>query len=93
MMSDREKRIEAKAAVVRATFGQSDAEDLEAARAIATAALKIYADFDEPTYKRFIEVGIWNDDAAVQSALIAIKMMRAELVPLLAPTRSTHSFG
>lgn len=46
--------------------------NLEEAREIATEVLKKYADFDEVTYSRFINDGIWNDDAAVQAALTAL---------------------
>lgn len=95
MMSElsRFERIKAKAVVALNQWGNAPPDDLEAARAIATAALEKWADFDEPTFARFQARGIWNDDAAVQAALVAIKMMRDELVPYLSPDRSTHSLA
>jgi hypothetical protein len=61
----------------RRRFGQQSAEQLEIARACATAAHEDYSDFDALTFDRFKKDGIWNDDVAVQSALAALQMAEA----------------
>lgn len=55
------------------SFGQHTPEQLEMARTIATAAIEIYGDLEPEEWKRFRANGIWNDHAAVQAALAAIK--------------------
>lgn len=85
-MSDKKKESRFDGIKERATemvhrFGYQSEEDLEAARAIASAALEIYGDFDEHQMKQFRENGIWNDHAAVQAALAAIRMFRQDISP------------
>lgn len=58
-------------------FGSHATDELEAARVIATAAIEIYGDFEEPIWSQFLMQGIWNDHAAVQAALAAIRLCRA----------------
>lgn len=54
-------------------FGDQTPEELEEARAAATAAIEIYGDFQQQElWDRFRKNGIWNDHAAVQSALSII---------------------
>lgn len=95
MNSERQECIKGKAGMVLHTFnGVHDREDLEAARGIASAAIDTYGDFEtKEIWDQYRTRGIWNDHVAVQAALVAIKMMRAELVPALSPTRATHSLA
>lgn len=49
---------------------------LTEARAIATAALEEYGDFDGALLRQFQEEGIWNDHSTVQAVLVAIRLLR-----------------
>lgn len=77
MLTDRFTQIRSKTEEMVHQFGSQSNDDLEAARAIATAAIETYGDFDETVYQQFKERGIWNDHVSVQAALVAIRMMRA----------------
>lgn len=59
-----------------AAFGSHTPDELEAARAVATAAHEIYSSFDPPEWERFKKDGIWNDDVAVQAALAMYKLCK-----------------
>lgn len=60
--------------------GIADVEDLEVARIVATEVIKEYGDLGPAAWAELEDLGIWNDHAAVQSALVAIKMARASVV-------------
>ena len=54
-------------------FGEQTKAELAEARAAATEAIEKYGDFQQSeVWDRFRRNGIWNDHAAVQSALIVI---------------------
>lgn len=56
-------------------FGVSEKE-LELAREIATKVLQTYGDFDDASWNVFQTEGIWNDHAAVQTAIETIKRLK-----------------
>lgn len=85
-------------------FGSHSASDLDAARAIASAAVEVYG-MDEGADLDRIRAGqIWNDHVAVQAALAAIRLARADLLVLrdaewrnllqrsLLPNKSRHFY-
>lgn len=57
-------------------FGSQAPSDLEAARAVATAAHEIYSSLEPSEWERFKADGIWNDDVAVQAALAMYRLCK-----------------
>lgn len=53
--------------------------ELERARMIATAAVEKWGDEDEHAFARLRSGGIWNDHAAVQAALVALRAPRIDV--------------
>lgn len=76
--TEKHDNIKVEAEQVIRTFGMTDHADLDAARAIASAAIDTYGDFPNgEIWEQYRSQGIWNDHVAVQAALVAIKMSRA----------------
>jgi hypothetical protein len=71
------EQLLSEAQAVHATWGTATEAQREMARAIATAAILTYGDMDTVMFQQFLDRGIWNDHSAVQSALIAIRMLPA----------------
>lgn len=59
-----------------AEFGNQTPDELEIARAVATAAHETYSSFDPPEWERFKKNGIWNDDVAVQAAIAMYRLCK-----------------
>lgn len=68
--------VHKRAAELIANFGDQTVDELEAARAVATAAHETYSSLEPPEWERFKESGIWNDDVAVQAALAMLKLCK-----------------
>lgn len=58
-------------------FHGYDKEDLTLAREIATKVMETYGDLTEVEWKHWREHGPWNDHPSVQSALAAIRYVKA----------------
>lgn len=76
MKTDNFQTVKKRADELIAEFKSVPYDELEAARAVATAAHETYSPFDEAEWKRFKENGIWNDDVAVQAALAMLRLCK-----------------